>query len=457
MSPHRTRLGAAVLLAAGILLAAGCRSAPPKKTADESDAVRRLRAHRDRAFDELEGRRPARPGPKKARAEPAREPAAKPGRASAAVGERPDWVVEGASARYPISRYVVGVGSCRQSQAGDSAALAAADNRARSEAAKAIRVRIQSEFKTEAQLVTEVRRGKGVVKKDVTSVVDKITSSADSVLDGLGIVERWRDRDKRVHWSLAALDRSAAAATMLDRMNRLRQKAETEREMASQFRRQGRALQALAHLNRAEQASFGLLNYRGQLRVISPAHGRSLPPASADPLLVSLWREAALAREDLRVGALVFVAVDGQSKVGRTADAALSRMLHALGLNRVSLPPAPEGVGYSAMKQWPAARLSRWAGGGVNCLVLARVEASYIGKEKAITMWFHFYQSRGEAVVLDLKAGRVAATVGFDLSPKTHSGMRQRALAAEKALKKGAEELTTQLKKELSAALGLTR
>ena len=100
-----------------------------------------------------------------------------------------------------------------------------------------------------------------------------------------------------------------------------------------------------------------------------------------------------------------------------------------------------------------AARLRRWAGGKANALVLARVEAKYLGGEKLVSMLIHFYQARGEAVVLDLADGREAASVGFDTSPKTHTGKKQRNLAAEGALEKGAKELTSRLQKALAAAL----
>ena len=169
-----------------------------------------------------------------------------------------------------------------------------------------------------------------------------------------------------------------------------------------------------------------------------------------------MWREAAFAAEQLRAGVLLFVEDKARQRDTGRAEAELSRALRSLGLNTVKLPPSSKDASYAALKKMSAWALRQRLAGKANCLVLARLETKHIASEQLVKLIMHFYQARGEAVVLDLDEGRVVASAGFDWSPGTHTGEEDAARAAEGALLKAAKELGLLLSEELAAGLNLS-
>jgi len=441
----------ALVLATALAVSAGCARTRESGIGDD-DAMARLHADRDRAFADIEGGATDEGmAADRGVARPDREPTvSRPVEAPVKPRSRPGWVRSGLSANYPQAEYVVGIGSCRRTGAGDHAAMATAADRARSAVAKSIRVRVRSEFRSAAELVTAVASGETVIEKNAMAVMDKITSQADLVLEGAEIADRWYDADAATYWAFAALHRATVAGTLLDRLDTLRQQMKQEHELGSDLRVQGRVFQSLRHLNSALEKSFGILNYRAQLRAISPSHA-----PSPDPELTELWRDAAETRESLRLGVILFVEADGKAGTSARAEAEISRTLRAMGLNTVKLAPVPADASYGDLKS-SLARLREIVGGAVNCIVLARISAEKVGAQKLVKLLIHFYQARGELVVVDLDEDGEVAAAGFDLSPRTHAGNKEPAAAAESALVKASQELAAQLKQELSRSLNLT-
>ena len=452
--PTSCRLLTGPVLALVLLVpVGGCASERGAPGGSEAD---RLRADSDRAFAEIETERGGKPVPAHPRDD--RKALPKPpalDRSKARL--QPEWVTTGSSAAYAISKYILGVGSARKPRSGsDSAALATAEGRARGAVAKNIRVHIQAEFRSAAHLITESATGDTVVKKDASTVQDQISSRADLMLEGVEIVDRWYDESTDTCWAFAALHRATAAAAILDRMDALRQRVEQDYEMGVGLRKRGSAFQALRHLGRALHSAFGLLNYRSQLRVISPEYAADQRTDVSDVNVGTLWREAALARQELRVGMVLFIEVDGAPSTSWQAEAELSRTLRSIGFNTVKLSP-PEESSYTDLTKRKIPELYNWVGQDANSLVLARVEARKVGSEKLVKLVIHFYQARGELQILDLSEGQVIATAGFDFSPGTHTGDKIPAQAAEEALLLAAKELGKYLKRELSTDFALTQ
>jgi len=442
-------------------LVAGCAQTPGGGPKGAQADVERLRAERDRQFAEMEGKRAEpKPGGTPAVAEPAPERSPKetkeePRPTSLPESKpRPDWVGAGFAAAYPASRYIIGVGSCKRAGGADYDAIATADDRARSELAKTIRVRIKSEFESAAKLVTEARSGAVKTKQDTSSVTNQITSQTDLVLEGAQIADRWYDAKADTCWAFAALDRAAAGATILERMNRLLQEMEKDRDLGAGFRKEGRAFQAASYFNRALKDSFGLLNYRAQLRIISPSQAEAAPSAN-DAAMPSLWRDAALAAEDLRVAVVVFVQADGRRAPPGAVEAELARSLRGLGLNVVQ-GSADEKVTYAELRNRPANDLRQYVGGRANCLLLADFAAKEVTAQKLVELVIYFYRARADAALLDLDTGREVASAGFDWSADTQTGKSVPAQAADESLLKAAQEMAKLLKAELVASLNLT-
>ena len=413
-----------------------------------------LRAERDREVAQMEGK-PVEPRVTPGTVEVKAALAGKPGAEVSAEPKesrpRPAWVVTHRSGRYPLSRFITGVGLCRRSAGGGYEPPVVAAERARDAVARNIRVRIRSEYRSAAKLVTEMRTGKTEVKEDTTALAEEIRSTADLMLEGVQIVDRWYDEKDGTCWALAAMDRMVAGENILDRMKQLRREMVKERELGRMSQGKGSRVKTVAHYSRARKASLARLAYRSQLRVVAPDLARGLPEPVGDDDLIGLWREASLARDALRTGVAVFVEDDGGSVVSSRRGASFSTMLRGLELNTVKLPPAP-AASYSALRRLDVGSLRRWVGEGADCVLLANLGAQFVQDAKLGGMTVYFYRGKGEAVVLDLSDGGVIGEAGFAYSPATHTGKADRARAKEAALSKAAAQLGKMIERELAKA-----
>jgi hypothetical protein len=289
---------------------------------------------------------------------------------------------------------------------------------------------------------------------DTVSVANQISSQTDLLLHGVQIADRWYDSQADTYWAFAALDRAATGATILDRATRVRQEVDRDRDLGMGFRKDGKTWQAASYLNRALKNSLSLLSYRAHLRIIAPSLVDN-PALAPDPAMESLWRDSALAAEDLRAAVIVFTQADGKPTDAGTAEPELSRMLRGLGLKVAAVEAADIGASYAAMKGRPVADLQKQFAGRANCLVLADFAAKEVASQHLGALLVHFYRARADAVVFDLDSGRNVASTGFDWSAETQTGNADPARAAEAALQKAAQLVSANLKAQLAAGLNL--
>lgn len=206
---------------------------------------------------------------------------------AAKAGSRPDWI-DGASRQYPRDRYLVGVGM------GDDRAVAS--DRARAEISKI--------FTTQVSVTTNVNEAEATSKqgsKTENSFSQAISQSLQTVskkmLEGVEVVENWKDGATMQQYALAVLDRAKALAAVKDKIDDFDKQAQQwKSQMDSSSDKVGKvkaAMKLLALL----KARAGL---NGDLRVLDPG-GKALP---------SPFDEAALRAEAAKTVSELDVVVD---------------------------------------------------------------------------------------------------------------------------------------------------
>ncbi len=421
------------LLAAAIVLDAGCSS--PKEKPDLDG----LRARRDGAFAEMDGRAPVASG------ERPRADAARPakGADSAKPRPRPRWVDDVNAAGYPRELHILGVGS---SAVGGDNIRALADDRARAELAKEVRVQINSEFTAVAEDYTRISKGRAESQSS-SRVVEQLRSRVDIVLDGVSIADRWTDPADGTVWSLAVLDRKATGEVIRDRMNQLLQDIRKDADMGREDAKAGRLFQASRALNLATRKSLGLLAYRAQLRCIAKGLVAD-PSAATEEEMTALARDAAAVTDRVRIGAIVFLDVGGNPAPAGALEGDLSRALRDLGMTTVKVPPPPQ-TAFQDLKGRTAPQIKELVGGQLNGALIAQFGVRETAAQQIGQTLMHFCRARAEAMLVDLDTGRIVASPSFDWSPKTHSGNPDAARAGEAALAAGVQEFVESLRAEL--------
>jgi len=445
MGPRSRRLLRTLLpLLVATALAAGCSVWGKRPTKQDA----RLETRSEKALQQLSGLHPGDGG-----AEEITGLSSPPPDGSAAR-PRPEWAGDGVPASYPPELYLTGVGSAEQGGKNDYKTLAMAEDRARAELAKSIRVRVQSEFDNAARLVTESASGKTATLQDRNETTDRIRSRADVELEGVHVVDRWFDRPSGTYWALAALERTTAGRRLLDRMEQLRRQSAVDRELGQGFANEGQRVQGAAYLQRAAGAVYAVLNLRAQLSAIAPALLRDQP---TEPLpIAALLKDATAALERLRVKMVVFADAEGATVTSANAETLIAAALRKDGVNVTRLSVAPP-AGYDELAAQSVDSQRGWAGAETDILLLAHLSTKQVAERAMENMTMHFYQARGSAVVINLGAERLLTSANFDWLPKSHSAHAERQRAAEAALHEGAAELAERLRQGLIEALGLTK
>lgn len=150
------------------------------------------------------------------------------------LSSRPDWVDGGWGSRYPEALYIVGLGVASGSGE-ESEDRQKADQRARAEIAKQIRVEIAQQI---VDIEREERRGDGTIEASgSTEVVSH--SSVDLTLEGVQIRSRWVDPEKGTAYSLAVLDREEAASRLAAAVDRSIEKGMEWDRLSREYRERG--------------------------------------------------------------------------------------------------------------------------------------------------------------------------------------------------------------------------
>jgi len=364
----------------------------------------------------------------------------------------PAWVLSGVATGLSAERYIVGIGSARRVRNDDYMAMATADDRARSEIAKSIRVRVTGEFQSAVELVTRLRGEQAVSNRQSSSVAEQITSVTDLELQGAQVADRWFDPKAETWWSLAVLDRAPAGQTLIEQMQRRLQELTADAKAAGEFDIAGMNFQALSYHNRAVRDAFTLLNYRAQVRAIAPALV-PIMPALEEGRLAEILHAAVSARERFRVAVVVDASAVGITVSSEPVRTEVERGLRDLGLNIVR---ADDGSLTTKQIQGTVVEdMARRFGDAADALVIAGFEARETSVAKLGEMDVHFWRAKGGAMIVDLDAKRVVSSASFDYLPSTHTGLPQAQRAAEGSLLKAAQEMLTLLHKELAAHLAL--
>ena len=252
----------------------------------------------------------------------------------------PSWL-NGPAADYPPQRYLLGRGS--------GPTLALAQDRARADLAKSLRVAIEARSSERQHYRSDESGAAGEVAVD-----RQLQTHVSEVIEGLAIADIWRDPRSGDYHALAVLERMAAA-------RRLREKiGELDRETASRIaaaRRAADPLRAIAHADAALRAQEARGAIQGVLAVLDPAVAGIAPRWSAAALRGD--RDALLAR--LRIA------------VDRTAsDAELAPLLEgAVAAVGLRLATAEETADYrlaARLKLLPVVERDAWfwARGGLS-------------------------------------------------------------------------------------------
>lgn len=250
------------------IMAAGCASQQPTIPAEE------IRGRANRAFDELKAEEAQHKAfPRETTGEPIKRPSdtepkgTEPkGVVKVTQGRRPDWV-NGQSARYPSSKYLIGVGY-------DPDRRSAEDN-ARSEIAKIFYSKIDSQTRIYQEYLQTTSRGKSVQTESLD--IEEITRvSTQKVLSGVRISQVYKEeKPDPIFYALAVLDRDQSAAILRHKIEELDQgiqrlltNAEGEEDVLIKIR----------YLKQSIQKHIFREAYNAELWIVSQSGGAISPP-----------------------------------------------------------------------------------------------------------------------------------------------------------------------------------
>ncbi len=172
----------------------------------------------------------------------------------------PGWVLGQGHPSYPLSRYVVGVGVSESSSV-------AANESARSELAKSLKVEIQSEMKDTAT-------------SEWTYVEEIIRTKVKARLEGLDIRDGWHDPDRDVYYALAAIDRNLLAAVFRDQIKDAETSLKNHMDEGTRAEESGEVLGALGRYYEGYRLAPNLDSLKKSLRTVVRSPESAAPDLS---------------------------------------------------------------------------------------------------------------------------------------------------------------------------------
>lgn len=176
----------------------------------------------------------------------------------------PVWVEKGYHPKYTEHLYIIGIGIVKGT--GDEEKdIKRADDSARAEIAKQIKVHVQEEIKDVIQ---------GSEKKVAADIEVMTKSSVDMALEGVRVVDRFFDKKNNLRYSLAVLNRENTASSLLDSVKK---KIDEIKFLISEVQK----------LAKDGKCWAGFLNLLKSVSLINDARGQAaiLKVVSASPLL----------------------------------------------------------------------------------------------------------------------------------------------------------------------------
>lgn len=170
----------------------------------------------------------------------------------------PGWV-QGESAEYPDSQYLVGrgVGTTEEE----------AQNRARGDLATIFEVRV--EVRTE-NATTVAQSGKSEQVNKFAS--QQVSAKTDKVINGVKIAQIWRDPSTMDFHALAVLSRKQAAASLREELDKIDAEVQQQMDTAEAA---ADPLLKLGALSRAQDVSVKRDGFQATLKVVNPS-GRGI-------------------------------------------------------------------------------------------------------------------------------------------------------------------------------------
>jgi hypothetical protein len=272
--------------------------------------------------------------------------------AFAAAGQRPDWL-SGETAAYPKSRYILGIGEAgSQEKAAD---------KARAEIAKAFGVSLSA--KTESSM-KEVGDAKS--SSFSQSVEDQVRTSTARFLDGVEVVQYWRD-DEGYHHALAVLDRAHNLKVLADKLAELDKdfaaSADSFAKTEGKFGRLRLALKLLraGRSRRRLNENYRVLNPEGKGVPVPERWQETLAGASKAVRAVTVGVEA-MGQDAPRVASRV---MDGLASYGLRAVEAGVKADVVVRLESSGQPLRPENITWFWARGTVAVKMSYGATGEV--------------------------------------------------------------------------------------------
>ena len=181
----------------------------------------------------------------------------------AAADSRPDWV-DGTSQSYPRERYLIGIGMADD--------RAAASDRARAEISK-----IFTTFVTVTtdlhEAETSSQPGAKTDNSFSSAISQSLQTASKKVLEGVEVVENWKDTASMQQYALAVLDRSKALAAVKDKIDDFDKQAQQWKSQMDQAVDKVGKVKAAMKLLAILKARAEL---NGELRVLD-AGGKTVP------------------------------------------------------------------------------------------------------------------------------------------------------------------------------------
>lgn len=245
------------------LIMAGCVSQQPNIPRDE------IRGRANRAFDELraeEAGNNALPRETKRADKEGSSHTGTKGVVQATREKRPDWV-DGESARYPSSKYLIGVGhgSDRQS----------AEDNARSEIAKIFYSKVESQTRIYQEYVQTKSKGKSVHAESLD--IEQISRvSTQKVLSGVRISQIYREtKPDPIFYALAVLERDRSAAVLEQKIQGLDQEIQS---LLADAAREQDTLVKIRYLKQSLRSHILREAYDAELRIVNQSGDGITPP-----------------------------------------------------------------------------------------------------------------------------------------------------------------------------------
>ncbi len=161
----------------------------------------------------------------------------------------PGWVLGREHPKYPLSQYIVGVGSSDEG-------LTKAKESSRLDLAKSIKVKIKS-------------RMEDYSSTERTSIQSLIITEVNTILEGVEFKDGWYDNSKKAYHSFAALNRTLAASGIKSRIKETESLLEKHLRQGNEAEEKGDVVRALFNYLNGYHKTTGLPSLRSSLRVIT--------------------------------------------------------------------------------------------------------------------------------------------------------------------------------------------